>query len=698
MVFSDAPFYFWIICGFVAALSGFLLYLRNRSNTLGKKLRILLFILRFLAVFLVAVLLLSPLIQSTKKHVKEPVVILLLDNSQSIGYAKDSLFYKTIYLDMLQRFSEDMEKEYLFRSYLFEGSNSEMTGKTNGKADFSGKITNIAGAIEEVHKQYEGENIGAVIIATDGIYNQGRNPLYLPQNIDFPVYTIAMGDTIKRRDLVIQNVLHNRISFLNNTFPVEVLISAEKCEDEKSRITISTSNGKQKTEDFFIKNSHYFQKFYFEFSSDKEGIMPIDIKLETIKDEVNTDNNFKRIYVEILDNKQKILVVSSAPHPDISALKQTLAENMNYEVEYRSIRDKIPEINDYNLIILFEVPGYDNGSINFYSKVIKSGIPVLHLMGSRTNVLLIRNQNIGIGVDDIIRNQQSDAYPVFNDDFVDFRVKEEMKTLFNSLTPLHSPFARYTAFQNGSVLLFQKIAQITTEQPLIMFYKKQKTRYGFIVGEGLWRWKMKDFLQHQSHDNFNQLIYQMIQYLSVREDKSRFRIFVQSSYAENEPILINAEVYNEAYEPITDPNIDISIFNEAGSEFKYAFNKKDRIYQLNAGNLPVGSYSYIAKVDVGNKKLEKKGVFVVRQINIESIDLLARHQLLFALAGNHGGEMFYPDEWDDLANAIKSNEQITSVSYQENSFITFINMPWLLFFIVLLFATEWLVRKRSGTY
>ena len=88
---------------------------------------------------------------------------------------------------------------------------------------FNGKQTDIASALKQLNERYVNQNIGAVILATDGLYNQGTDPQYEARNIKSTIYTIALGDTTAKRDLLIANINYNKTAFLGNDFEIEVL-------------------------------------------------------------------------------------------------------------------------------------------------------------------------------------------------------------------------------------------------------------------------------------------------------------------------------------------------------------------------------------------------------------------------------------------------------------------------------------------
>jgi len=43
---------------------------------------------------------------------------------------------------------------------------------------FNQKVTNLSNTLDEIYNKYSHQNVGAIILASDGIYNQGNNPIY----------------------------------------------------------------------------------------------------------------------------------------------------------------------------------------------------------------------------------------------------------------------------------------------------------------------------------------------------------------------------------------------------------------------------------------------------------------------------------------------------------------------------------------
>src|SRR5690606_19152666 len=108
--------------------------------------------------------------------------------------------------------------------------------------DFSEKITNISAVFEQIESKFYNQNVGAVILASDGIYNEGNNPLYQASLAPYTVYTVTLGDTVVQRDLILKEVNHNKITFLKNQFPLELFAIVNKAEGQKTKLNITHNN------------------------------------------------------------------------------------------------------------------------------------------------------------------------------------------------------------------------------------------------------------------------------------------------------------------------------------------------------------------------------------------------------------------------------------------------------------------------
>ena len=190
------------------------------------------------------------------------------------------------------------------------------------------------------------------------------------------------------------------------------------------------------------------------------------------------------------------------------------------------------------------------------------------------------------------------------------------------------------------------------------------------------------------------------QYLTLKEDKRKFRVSLDKNiFNENELIFFDAELYNESYELINEPDVLLTIRNEKGDDFKFTFNKtNNRSYTLNAGYFPVGNYTFHAEVMSSGQELAYDGQFSVQPIQLEIYETTADHRLLHLLSEKYGGEMVYPAEMASIVSKIKEKGSVLPIIYETTKTRSVINLKWIFFILMGLLSLEWFIRRYFGSY
>ena len=114
----------------------------------------------------------------------------------------------------------------------------------------------------------------------------------------------------------------------------------------------------------------------------------------------------------------------------------------------------------------------------------------------------------------------------------------------------------------------QRIGPVTKKTPLFFFSSIQGMTYGAIMGEGLWRWKFNEFQRRKSHDVFNLIFAKSVQFLTLRKRGSGLNVIIPKKLNKDEDLVINANFYNDALEPITSPEIIFEITDEKGKKYE----------------------------------------------------------------------------------------------------------------------------------
>jgi hypothetical protein len=687
LIFTYHPV--WILaCLLIAFSYSFFLYRKDSLlEEVKKSLKWLMAIFRFIAVFFVCLLLLGIVLENFIDRKEKPIVFVVNDNSESVLNNSDSSFYKNDFTPSLSKFSKGLEEKFEVINYSF--SDEIYTGLGG---DYNGKTTNISNVFNDIFDQYTNRNIGGIVLASDGIYNNGSNPIYALERRSFlPIFTIGLGDTNEVRDVKIDFVKHNDIAFIGNEFPVSIGVGQTKCDGETVKLEIIKNGKVIAEENVSFDDLNRKRNFEFKLKANSIGFQKYTVRVSQLDEEFSVKNNESNFYIEVIDGRQKVLIVHDGPHPDISAIRSVIESNKNYEVDVKAI-EEVKGLGAYDLGILHNYSA-KNKSL---SEEIKDGkTPCLFIVGNNTNIPALSEANAGVS------GSKSDVEDVgfeHNSAFKEMLLSPKIIQLLSSAPPLQSPFGNFKFSAAAHVLAYQKIGNITLSKPLIYFNQNGASRFGTIFGEGIWRWKLHDQLKNSTTDNFEEFISKMITYLAVKENKDPFKVKIESEYNESQSVLVRAELYNQSYELINEPEVKFSYSKDDGKIFEPSFVRSSNAYQLDLGRLEQGIYNWKATTDFQGTHYEKEGTFLVKEIKLELLDAQANHRLLMNMAENSDGDFYGPRELDVLADDINTRDDLVTVVYQEKKFDDLIDYKILFFLIMGLLAVEWFFRKFNGAY
>ena len=686
------PFWMVLLCLLTGTAYAVVLYYRNPIPDSTPRMVWFLAVLRFLAISTITFLLLSPMLRMLSRRTEKPIVILANDESQSIVAGADSAFYRKTFVKELDKLASELSEKYDVKRY---GYGDKLTNDFDSK--YTGKQTDMAELFNEIGTRYANRNIAALVLAGDGIYNTGLDPLYAAENVSYAIYTIALGDTNIQRDIVLAHLQYNSVAYLGDDFPLEMVVNAFKSNGLNTTLTIMHGKEKLFNKDIRITSDNFTQTVSVRLNASQSGSQHYRITLTTVNNEISRANNSADIFIDVLDGRQKVLIIASAPHPDISALRQAIGNNRNYQVTDRFTDNLNEPLAQYSLIILHQVPSVTDASSKLLQDIKTMGIPVLYILGAQSALPLINGLKTGVSITSG-NGSTNEALPVVAPGFALFTLSDDMRKAFQEFPPLWCPFGQYRISTSTTPMLYQHIGSVTTEMPLLLFNQGVEGKSAVLTGEGIWRWRVSDFARNGNHQLFDEMMSKIVQYLSVKLDKSLFRIIMKNHYSENEAVEANAEVYNESYELVNEADVSLDITDENGKKFPYTFGRTTTAYHLNLGSFPPGVYKYAAHVVSTGKSYTRMGEFVVTALNIESAVTIANHHLLFNLANSHGGTMLYPKNMQSIKDLLEKRDDIKTVVYSDRRYTDLINIFWVFLLIVVLLGTEWVLRKRAGGY
>jgi hypothetical protein len=657
----------------------------------AKTITITLGIIRFFSIFIALLLLLGIFLNLITQNIEKPLVVILSDASSSITQSSDAKFYKEEYAQELNQISEELSNDYVVKRYLYS---DELTSDKGNS--YSGKATNIAIPLQAIADKYADENLSAVVLTGDGLYNQGSNPLDIASAFPVSIYTVLLGDTISSKDLFIKQVRNNEVAFTGNNIAIQVDVSAYELNSSNTILSISQNGKVLLTKPIQIASNRFFQTHSLVVPAIGGGMQQYTIKIDAINGERNIANNIYNVYVNLIDNKQKILLIANTPHPDLGALRKAIETNEGYACDLAYIQSfNTIDIEKYSLVIAHQLPGWRAEGLSLLQLLKSKNVPIMLVVGSQTGLNYLMQLEPSIRIQ-YKQNVTNEVLPKYNEQFTLFGINEDEQLTFNKLPPLSAPFGNYQLFGDYEVLFSQHIGSVASGFPLWLFVRNNGNRSAIIFGEGIWKWYLADFgLSQQQHVPL--IINKTIQYLSVRKDRSRFVLQHKPRFFENEPLFIEAERYNESYELTQEDEVTIVVKNEKGKDFKYTFSKNNNRYQLQAGLLPAGKYTYIAIAERNGKAESKKGSFIIIPLQLELLSNVADAQMMNELAVSTGGKMVSARNLMTLKNLIINDKTIKPIIREQESLKKWIDYKWLFFTLIVLLTTEWGIRKWNGT-
>ena len=655
-----------IVCFIVAALFSYVLY---RSSDFEKKWAITLSLLRFCTVFLLCFFLLKPVINLEIVEKEKPIIVFGIDNSVSMLRANDSLFLKNQLINNLSQFSESNINDFQFQTYVFGEST-----KISMQPDFNNKKTNISQFIQEISDVYSGKNLSALVLISDGLYNYGRNPNYINFDVNCPIYTLAVGDTAKNKDLKINHVFNNDLAFLGNQFPINVSVQSQFFQNKKTKVNLSKDGKLLDSKDVFFQNEEETKTILFNVLADKKGIQEYQLSVIPFAEEKNTVNNNSSVFIEVLESKQKLLLISDVVHPDISAISKAISSNENYELTISTKNGFDGNFSDYNLVIAYQ------------TNIELTDVPVWYFFGENSSTTSLDWLNYNKST---ITEQVS---PVYNS-FSLFSLSDDWDSWVKQLPPIYAPLANFS--NSGQSIFSQSIKGIELDKPLFVFSNETGVRQSAFIGEGIWRWRLYEYKQKKNHQLFDELIQKSIQYLVLNDDKRPFRLKAKNKIYNNENFLVEVDLYNSNYELVNDVEVSLTFTDDANNEFDYIFDKNENSYQLSIDKLEVGNYTYTAQAKRGTNDYKQEGTLKVIPLQLEYLDDPNNHEVLQELSNKNNGKFYYLSELSSLLGELQTLEK-TSVLYTKKTFTELIHSKWISILLFVFLSLEWIIRKINN--
>lgn len=625
--------------------------------------------------------------KSTEVQVK-PKIAVLLDDSESTTITKGNYNGLLSYQSTLGQLRDTPENVSLS---FFSFGNSMKVQDPNAFSP-SKASTNLYNAIETITTS--DEDYASVILISDGIITQGKNPIIQAGSSPFPIHVIAIGDTTKVRDVSVQSISTNATGFTNTNHIINADISQFGFENQDITINLSSGDTIIESKRISISKDKEIENIQFEIALNSSGLKQFKIEIKPIAGEWITDNNKSSFSIEVLDSKKRILHIASSIHPDVKALRSILSIDQNIELstytylnENSAIRNIKPTEN-YDLLIFHGAPSSD--VLQEFDNI-DSGVSSLFILlpdqGTTPNSAwynLLSNETTEVFNVQLRMNTENSNHPILE--------LPEINLL--SLAPVQSSINAFNDYPDASTLYSASYQDIPTNSPIISVLEQGNNRRSDFNAFGWYKIYLSPNEAEKAY--IVQLLVNLVDWTSSNPDNRLLKVTpTKNEFNSSESPIINASLLNENGEVETAGVVEITI---ESSDYHTNFsmeNLNNGNYRLQAPNLPEGKYSFIAVARKGNREIDtQSGEFLVNESNVELANTIRNESLLRSIASNSKGEFFDYNS----ANEVWENDEITSNLFTRTetieNYIFPIRFFYWFFAVLLLLGSEWLLRKK----
>ncbi len=693
-----------------------LLFYRYTLPPLPPARRIVLSSLRALTLSLLLLLFFEPVLRLINRNDEPPTIAVLVDNSQSLTL-RDSTGERgeAVRSYLKTEPFKSIASPARVMTYAFSSTLPKATLESADALKFDGETTNLSEAVAQLQKRMVADNIQSVVFVTDGNFTVGKNPLYDAEAMGIPVYTVGVGDTIEKKDILVAKVVTNTIAYSETKVPVDVTVKSSGYGGENVEVVLKEGSNVLDRKVLTLENGTREYQTHLTFEPKEEGMMKYTVSVSDLQGELTAKNNTQTVFVKVLKSKLHVLILAGAPNPDVAAVRQALLEDEHFSVQARiqnreqgfyegTVTRQLMDSTDCFVLIGFpstttpasvlqELRGsieagkkpvlFVNARTTNYQKLaqLEPLLPFIWQQGGNTEMMVFATVPDRQKVNTLVR--------------LDGTITPET---WQSMPPIYKMQTIFQLKPESEMLAAVRVQNIEMPEPLVTTRNVNRMKSFAITGYGIWRWRLLADEENEQNGFLSMLLTNAVRWLTTKDEGKNVHVTpTKEMFTTSEPIEFTGQVYDNQFRPVDDAEVTVTI-QRTGETNEIALNAAGNgLYEGASESVGEGDYTYTAKAVVDGRTIgEDKGKFTVGLMNVEFIETKLNKPLLEQLAYRTNGKYYHISSAQRLADDMKADVQFASKEVVQSSEIELWNWYYLAGLIILLLAVEWFLRKQSG--
>jgi len=325
--------------GAVLAVLAVLSYVRTRQGV-GRIKRFLLTMFRLAVIAGLTIILLRPMAMKAQPASDvQSVFTVLVDTSQSMNTpdVDDKSRLQAVLTGIKgseETFVRNLEQYYDVNFYTFSDTlNATTFEQLVYTKQAEGTSTDLASALINIGSPSPGRNKAGVLLISDGRENVGGEvgsaATYL-KSMNVPVWTTAVGTETEAKDLYVTARLNQSFLFAGQEASFKVDISQTGYSDWYAKVDLLREDQPVGSQQVILKRGS--QRVSFPIREEVKGTYQYTVKVEPLRGEADTTNNRRSVFVRVVDEQSKILLIEAQPYWDSKFLLRTLQADPNLDI------------------------------------------------------------------------------------------------------------------------------------------------------------------------------------------------------------------------------------------------------------------------------------------------------------------------------------------------------------------------------
>ena len=733
---SNASWYvFALTCGGLGVLALLSARLNLRAWRPWRDLLGLTF-LRTLALSLLLLCLFQPVLLRPADTQQRASVAVLLDDSLSMGISMGITDNDQTRADFIRtQFNPDdgplaqaLGRDFDLALFRF-GLGTELVERAD-TLTFTQAGTDLAQALTYLEHALSGVALAGVVVVSDGGVRSGTALQASAQRLKaagVPVYTLGLGQERFARDLEISAVQLPAKALRDSTVQAQIQIRQRGFGGREVPLTVLQGQ-KILSQRMLELSDSTLQTLSLPLHLEEAGPMLLHFELPLQADETVTANNQREVFIEVLDQREKILYVEGEPRFELKFLRRAVADTPNLQVVtllrtgdskfYRLGIDDPEQLQNGFPVTeeeLFQYRGLIIGNVeaSFFSA--EQQRMLVDFLGRRGGGVLFLGGKHAFAEGGYADSPVAETLPVVLDT-PRSGYQREVQLLPTALGRKHalSQLASVDDDAADNLAHWQQLPAVTIVNPL--FQSKPGAavllqaeapnllglayqRYGrgisvALTAQNTWVWQMHADVapDNQSHEIFwRQLLSWLVSETPQRIEVSHTSGQVLAGAETTLPV----QLVDAAYRPLSGASVELQLIGPSGQEQHLLLPEQARAagsYSASILTPEAGLYELQIKATANDEELQRIAYVNASATGEEFYRAELQADVLRRLARDTGGTYFTAANAEGLARAIQPTPA-TAMTVQHYELW---DMPLLLILLLLALSLDWAFRRWRG--